>query len=347
LGLKIENGGVLYLDFELDAPEQMRRVSQLASAEGLIRIPSNLRYMSAVGLKAREAFADALAECEEHGIRLLIVDSLGPALEGDAEASRDVIAFYNEVIGPFRAAGVAPLVIDHQSKLQAGERYQSKRAFGSVFKSNLARSVIQVEATDRQEGQLTVRLRQNKHNFGSFLKPFGACLGFTEGEITVETVELEDADLADEEILNARERVYLKLGELVEATAAEIHEQLADLKIGTVKKELAALKKAGRVEDTGEFRERQNVVRQTVTVTEHFRGYGNGNGSATDLIAAARAAVTDNKVLTLLREQAAAGRAQPEALAGALAAQLGGDWKDWTEAARTLVDECGEEEQHG
>jgi hypothetical protein len=31
-------------------------------------------------------------------------------------------------------AGVTLLVVDHQGKTQAGERYQNKRSFGSVYK---------------------------------------------------------------------------------------------------------------------------------------------------------------------------------------------------------------------
>lgn len=279
LGCRIEAGGVLYLDFELDAAEQKRRVSRLVEAEGLGKPPRALRYMSAVGVRARDAFEDALIECKAHDTKLLIVDSLGPALDGDAEASRDVISFYNEIIGPFRTAGVAPLVIDHQSKMQAGDRYQNKRAFGSVFKSNLARSVLQVEATDRSDGELTVRLRQNKHNFGPLIKPFGARLSFSEEMVRIEAVELEESDLAEEGTLNARERVLLVLGDLTEATPSEVHAVISDLSLGTVKKELSKLKKANKVEETGEVRDRQQVVKPAVTVTKDYRGNGNGNGS--------------------------------------------------------------------
>jgi hypothetical protein len=280
LGHRIESGGVLYLDFELDAAEQNRRVSRLAAAEGLGNPPAGLRYMSAVGVRARDAFEDALVECKAHDISLLVVDSLGPALEGDAEASRDVISFYNEVIGPFRIAGVAPLVIDHQSKMQAGDRYQNKRAFGSVFKSNLARSVLQVEATDRCDGELTVRIRQNKHNFGPLLKPFGAHLTFSEEEVRIEAVDLEEADLAEEGTINARERVRLSLQALGEATRAEIHEQINDLSSGTVKKELGKLCGSGVAEWTGEVRERQQVARLTGTGTGAYKGTGSGSGGS-------------------------------------------------------------------
>ena len=83
----IENAPVLYLDFELDAEEQARRVNQLCRGADLARPPSRLLYMSALGYAARTAFDAALEACEEHGVKLLVLDSLGPALQGDAEAS--------------------------------------------------------------------------------------------------------------------------------------------------------------------------------------------------------------------------------------------------------------------
>ena len=104
----------------------------------------------------RTTFSFSCALCKPLRVELLIVDSYGMALRGDAEAARDVIGFYQEYLEPLRALGVAVLVIDHQSRLQAGQSYQQKGAFGSVYKANLARSVIQVEATERGEGMLTV-----------------------------------------------------------------------------------------------------------------------------------------------------------------------------------------------
>lgn len=51
----------------------------------------------------------------------------------------------------------------------------------------------------------------------------------------------------------------------------------------------------------------------------------------------ARATVQDRSTVALLVEQVAAERADVEALAGALAAQLGGDWRDWLDTAATLA----------
>ncbi len=250
LGRPVTSGPVLYVDFELDAQEQNRRIKRLARAEGLNGPPENMLYMSALGFQARAAFEAALEECKEHEVKLMILDSLGPALQGDAEAARDVIAFYQSVLEPFRAAGVTVVVVDHQSKLQAGERYQSKRAFGSVFKGNLARSVIQVEARDRAENKLSLRLRQVKHNFGPLADPFGVELRFSEEEVSVAALDLEASDLAEEQTLNATDRIRyaLKDGPAYPDDIAEA----TGLASATVKSTLSKLRKGGEVEATGE-----------------------------------------------------------------------------------------------
>jgi hypothetical protein len=238
-----EGRAVLYLDFELDAAEQRRRVMQLARGEGLDRVPDAFRYMSALGYSLREAFDAALAECKEHGVKLLILDSLGPALEGDAEAARDVIGFFQKRIEPFRAIGVTVLVIDHQSHLRSGQRCQDKSAFGSVFKTNLARSVIQVEPISHEAGALTVKLRQKKHNFGPLATTFGAKLEFSEERVTLQAEELDAADLAEEGTLSAKDRIKLAL-EDGPANAEKLAEDTG-IHIKTVRNTLSKLRNSG------------------------------------------------------------------------------------------------------
>jgi hypothetical protein len=200
---------------------------------------------------------------------LLIVDSYGVALHGDAEHARDVIGFHQEFLEPLRALGIGVLVIDHQSRLQAGQSYQQKGAFGSVYKANLARSVIQVEATERGEGMLTVRLRQKKHNFGPLAEPFGVKLSFSEEAVTLEAVELKAAELAEEATLTAPERVKLALEdgpaypwEIAEATGVALK---------TVKNVLTGLRKQGVVEPTGETEGQAEQVRLGVPRPNVYR----------------------------------------------------------------------------
>jgi hypothetical protein len=262
LGREVESFPVLFMDFELDTEEQARRVYQLCRGQGLDTPPENLLYMSALGHPAREAFTAALEACKEHAVGLMVVDSLGPALQGDAEAARDVIGFFQKSIEPFRVEGIAILIIDHQSRLQAGQSYQSKGAFGSVFKTNLARSVIQAQATERGEGTLTVRLRQKKHNFGPLAEPFGVKLSFTEQAVSLEAIELDASELAEEATLNATDRVKLAL-ENGPAYPWEIAEHTG-LAVKTVKNVLTGLRKKGVVEPTGEVESRTEQVRLTV-----------------------------------------------------------------------------------
>jgi AAA domain len=278
LGRGVESCPVLYVDFELDAEEQSRRVRQLCRGQDLDTPPDNLFYMSALGHPAKEAFASALDACKEHEVGLIVVDSLGPALQGDAEAARDVIGFFQRSIEPFRVEGVAVLIIDHQSRLQAGQSYQSKGAFGSVFKTNLARSVIQAQATERGEGTLTVRLRQKKHNFGPLVEPFGVKLSFSEEAVSLEAIELDASELAEEATLNATDRVKLAL-ESGPAYPWDIAEQTG-LAVKTVKNVLTGLRKQQIVEPTGELENRTEKVRLCVTATLSLYRDGDGDDSA-------------------------------------------------------------------
>jgi hypothetical protein len=282
LGRRVENGPVLYLDFELDETEQARRARQVCRVAGQRQEPpENLLYMSAVGHRARDVFEAAYRACEEHGVVMVILDSYGVALGGDAEASKDIIAFNNEVLEPFRALGVAVLIIDHQSKLQAGQSYQSKGAFGSVFKSNLARSVIQVEATERGENTLTVRLRQKKHNFGPLADPFAVKISFTEESVDLTPVKLEAAEKAEEATLNATDRVKHAL-EAGPAYPWDIGEATG-LAVKTVKNALTGLRKQGVVEPTGEVQSRAERVRLIVPASLPYKGDGDGDDALDDL----------------------------------------------------------------
>jgi len=272
LGRALEHGPVLYLDFELEAEEQARRVWQLCQGVGLKEPPADLFYLSAVGHTTRDALQTALRACETRAVTLLVVDSLGPALQGDAEAARDVIGFFRETIDPFRALGVGVLIIDHQAKLQAGESYQRKGAFGSVYKANLARSVIQAEAAERGEGTLSLRIRQKKHNFGPLADPFGVKLAFSEESVSLEAVELDPSQMAEEATLTAPERIKLSLqdGPLYPSEIAEA----TGVPVKTVKNSLTGLRKQGTVESTGEKEGREERVRLIVPASLSLIGDG-------------------------------------------------------------------------
>ncbi len=253
------HGPVMYIDFELDADEQHRRVMQLAAGMNM-EVPEGLLYVSTLGARTHEAVDFALSTCEEHKAVLAVLDSLGPAMVGDMAAAKDVIGFHNCYIAPFKAAGATPLLVDHQARQQAGEGYQSKGAFGSAYKEHLSRSLIQVEAGDRsaEQGTLNVRLRHKKANFGALVDPFDVTLEFSSEEISASVRDLTPTDRAQEATLNSIDRVAAALedgaaypDELVETTG---------LTRGTIKNAITTLKKARRVETTGEAKGQMEEV---------------------------------------------------------------------------------------
>jgi DNA-binding transcriptional ArsR family regulator len=265
------HGPVLYIDFELDADEQHRRVMQLAAGMNM-GVPDDLLYVSTLGVRTHDAIEFALGVCEEHDAVMAVLDSLGPAMVGDMAAARDVIGFHNSYIAPFKAAGVTPILVDHQARQQAGEGYQSKGAFGSAYKEHLSRSLIQVEAGDRSPelGTLNVRLRHKKTNFGVLVEPFDVALSFSDEMIVASTRELTPSDRAQETTLNSRDLVRAALedgpaypDELVEATG---------LTRSTVKNSITDLKKAGVVEITGEVRSQMEQVRLVAPVALPYIG---------------------------------------------------------------------------
>ena len=201
---------VLYVDFELDVEEQVRRAYQLARGLGLEKPPDDLFYLPALGCSSSEVFDAAFEACREYGAKLMVVDSVGVAIEGDSESAKDVIGFYR-AMNRFRAKGVAVLLVDHQSKYQQGQDYRAKTAFGSVYKHNMARSVIQVEPRKHEGNVLAVALHQTKHNFGPRYASFGAKLTFSDQEVTVETVELDARDSSNERKPTAMEKVRREL----------------------------------------------------------------------------------------------------------------------------------------
>jgi hypothetical protein len=250
---------VLIIDFELDREEQVRRAYELARGMGYSAPAQGVYYHCAAGQSSRSVLTHALGICEENSVGLVVIDSLGVAMEGDAEASRDVLRFVKDTIDPFRAAGITSCIIDHQSKLQAGERYQNKTMFGSVYKRNMVRSVLQVEVNERLEEGLRLILRHNKTNFGKQLDSFGARITWEHKTTTIQPDELTESELAAEGTMNVKGRILLALED-----GPMFPDELADVveaRTKTIKNKLSDLRKAGKVEDTGEVRGQSQQVR--------------------------------------------------------------------------------------
>jgi RecA-family ATPase len=105
LGRETIQTSTLNMDFELEPDEHASRMQRIADAHFDSERPHNAYHMHCAGMNVRAAFMRALGFCIENGVGLVVVDSLGVALQGDAEAARDVIGFFGEIEGTFRRHG--------------------------------------------------------------------------------------------------------------------------------------------------------------------------------------------------------------------------------------------------
>ena len=164
-----ETGAVLYLDWETDEAEVMQRMNFIAnglSQRGrsdlpLVREDFPLTYVRCTAsLTAMQPKIAKWAETNE--CKLVIVDSLIPALDGDANDSETARKFMNTL----RSFNCASLVLSHTSK--------EGKLFGSTFWWNLARNVWEVKKEqDLGQDYSDLGLIHKKSNNSSLSKPLG------------------------------------------------------------------------------------------------------------------------------------------------------------------------------
>lgn len=260
MGRALTPQGVVYLDLELSADEQHRRAKALLAGNGGSQeMPAELLYLSALGHTAEEAFGSAYAAMHEAQAGVLVVDSFGLALDGEANSATDVIAFYRRYLRPFEALGYSVLLIDHQAK---GGEYQRATAYGSVYKRNLVRSELQIEKLDQDEhaGTLNLVIRHTKHNFGPLAKPAGAQVRFKDDAIETNMNDLSPRVLAREQGTRPTDRARLVFAYEAELTAKELADE-TDMHVKTALRALKALERAGEATETGQRRRGLDVYR--------------------------------------------------------------------------------------
>src|SRR5215204_505847 len=237
----------LYVDFELDREEQGTRAERIAKGMG-IEVPDDLHYLWASGFRFSEVFPLILEAVDELGVRVIALDSLGMALEGDALKGAVVIDFFRDRIDQLKRRGVSFLIVDHQSCLRPVESYQSKAQYVSVYKGYLSRSRLQLELDERNEAGTRVIVRQNKTNFGAPQVPFVVQTLFEENKIVLKREALSEEDLREESVLNGTDRVLLSLLD-GPSYPADLQEKTNLAGVGNI---LTKLKRKELVELTGQ-----------------------------------------------------------------------------------------------
>jgi hypothetical protein len=275
MAFNVKTVPVLYLDFELDADEQHRRALDLAAGLGLEGIPENFYYLSAAMLPPLEAFKVAAAECRRLGVKLIIVDSVGFALDGDSENARDVLGFYRACIQPLKDAGASPLLIDHQAKIIKGEKYSDKQAFGSVYKTNAVRSAFQIRG-HHEQGEITATFTHKKNNFGWKENDFSLKVLFGGGRVTVERL---DAPMPNPDRQPSKKELVQEAVEELGHATAETVQNKTGINLQTVRNAISELISEGALRDTGDKQGRSRIV---VTHSRTTKGTGTGTTAQAD-----------------------------------------------------------------
>jgi len=246
-GKAVQQGRVLYLDWELGREEQTRRAYRVAAGLDFLCPAPGLFYKQMV-LPLSQALPQIEGWLEDLQISLAVLDSFGLATLGDPTAAKDVVPLLAAVCH----LPCTSLFIDHVRNLQPGEKGDDLNPYGSVYKFNIARSVIRVIRVDGDDVSLSVLLRQTKSNFGPLADSLGLRITFEEERICFQQVDPSSPAFTEAiAYLTARDRVYQALVAAGRASPKELADT-TELKLGTVKNKLTELRQAGKAEPFGD-----------------------------------------------------------------------------------------------
>jgi len=202
----------LYLDYEDDSTSFRARWSALERGFGRGATPIQYRRMTAPLADSVEQLQKVLAN---KPAKLLIVDSLGPAARGNLNDPEPAIRYH----AALRQLGVSSLTLAHTAKDQFTKH---RSIFGSVFFTNLARSVWECKAEQETgEDEAVISLKHTKANLSRLHPPLGYRFTFTKNSISVAHTDLRDTGLSGELPLSVRIKDLLRRGSMTVKAIAE------------------------------------------------------------------------------------------------------------------------------
>jgi hypothetical protein len=186
-------GKVLYLDWETDAQEVDERLKRVSLGLGLEAVPTIL-YRACAG--PLDYMAEDLATIvASNQIKLVIVDSVGMASGASSEhAGAEESAI--KLFGAMRYLDTTILAIDHVTGEDAGSSKAVHKAYGSIYKMNLARSVWELKGALAEQGQEShLALFHRKVNKGALQQAVGVAVVHDADRVTFKREDVDDPDL--------------------------------------------------------------------------------------------------------------------------------------------------------
>lgn len=209
LGLEAEPGAVLYLDWEWGWQEHNDRLLALEAGMELDFTPKLFyRYCAHKIENEIEAIQQIIAD---RGIKLVIIDSLTPALGGAREARENAEPLFTALRS---LPGISALIISHTAK---DTESKIKTPYGDVFSTNRPRHVLEMRAVSETEGETDIALYKSKSNLPPArlrgLYPLGFRLSTDELGTRLEKFDVTSVpELAERMTANSRILLALKSG---------------------------------------------------------------------------------------------------------------------------------------
>ena len=188
-GLNADPGNSLYVDWETDRDTLEARAWAIKRGEPEIGDGWGLRYQSAQG-----PLVDWIDDLANHVARenfdLVVIDSVGMALGGDAGNDEKVLTFFTAL----RQIEATILLVDHMTK---GPDSEERGAFGSIYKRNQARSYWEMRQS--QNGEMTMGLYHRKANNSRLSPPVGLSLEIVEDDdYAIKSASFSRCDVTDD-----------------------------------------------------------------------------------------------------------------------------------------------------
>ena len=238
-GLDADLGNSLYVDWETDKATVEGRAWALKCGSPDFDEGWGLRYFAAQSplVEWIDTLADYVATEQ---FDLVVIDSVGMALGGDAGSDEKVIAFMTAL----RTLQATVLLIDHMTK---GPDSEERGAFGSAYKKNQGRSMW--EMRQAADGELTMGLYHRKTNLGRLGPPVGLSLDIVENDnYSIQSASFSRYDVTDDADLAKGVSAPIRIQAALQHGAMDLDglcEVLPDIPPTTIKSGLSRMVKRG------------------------------------------------------------------------------------------------------
>ena len=241
-GFTPDPGRSLYIDYETDLETQSERAWALKQGTPELAPEWTVEYQPGRGPMV-DWIDDLATYVEREPFDLVVVDSFGLALGGDANDAETVLDFFRAL----RLVKATVLLVDHMPK---GEDAVQRGAYGSVYKRNSARSVWELRG---QDGSIAAFHR--KANNSRLFSPIGLNLAIEEDEFRRPTsARFTKCDVSEipglERGMTISQRIRAALSDGA-LTLDDIRESLPDVSDSSVKATLHKMVNGNHVEKLG------------------------------------------------------------------------------------------------